>query len=74
MAKLQIDSYERAAIQGTARTGALQLAAFLDGVRGERPFNAQIRLLLELIRRNRINFDDLREWAARSHSDKQVLP
>lgn len=71
MTNLAIDSYERATIQAVARTGAVQYAALRDAIEGKGPFTAQIRLLLELVRRKRITMDDLLCWSER---DRKVSP
>ncbi len=68
MTNLAIDSYERATIQAVARTGAVQYAALRDANEGKAPFTAQIRLLLELIRRKRMGMEDLLCWAERDRN------
>ena len=65
MHKLTIDPYETLTILGTARSGPVQFAALRDGIEGRKPLSAQVRILLELVRRGRLTADDLLELANR---------
>lgn len=69
MANLKIDPYEVLTIIGTARTGPVQFEALRAALEGKRPFAAQIRLLLELVRRGRLTADDL---VALANRDRRV--
>ena len=71
MIPLKIDCYEQMAVQSAVRTGEIQFVALRDSIAGKKPFNAQTRLLLELVRRGRITADDLQVLASR---DRKVQP
>lgn len=55
----KIDTYEQLAVLATARTGRPELVKLRDALAGERPFGAQVRLLLELARRGHVDLQAL---------------
>jgi len=71
MQKPSPDTYEQMAIQSAARTGHPQLSAFRAALEGRSQFSAQIRVLLQYVRRGHLTLDDLKALAER---DRKAAP
>jgi hypothetical protein len=55
----KLDTYERLAILAAARSGPRELGKVCEGLAGNRPLGAQVRLVLELVRRGHVDLNAL---------------